>query len=90
MLSFLDLQALVQLHAATAKPVPAVRQRLNATRCARHWLELTRHVPPRFDTPGFASHRLREAARIAAYKQRLEAEGSDGKVAEAELYSQVT
>ena len=45
-LSFLTPGALVSLHAATGTDMPLVRQRLLSMRCGRHWLELSRRMPP--------------------------------------------
>ena len=55
-LSFLNRQTLVQLHAATATRMSAVQQRLTATRCACHWLNLSRRVPPLRGGQALAAH----------------------------------
>ena len=73
-LSSLHPQTLVQLHAATARRMSVVRQRLNATRCAWHWLQLSRRMPPLVGTPAFIAYRAeaaRQAVRLAAYRSQL-------------------
>ena len=70
-LSHLHPWTLVELHAATAKGMSPVRQRLNATRCAWHWLQLSRRMPPLIGTPAFTAYRA-ETARLAAYRLQLE------------------
>lgn len=43
-LSDLDPHALVQLHAAAAAGLPAVKQRLAALKCSRHWYSLSKRM----------------------------------------------
>ena len=45
-LPFLDHAGLVHLHIATAVSFPIFRQRVSATKCARHWLNLSKRLPP--------------------------------------------
>ena len=85
-LSSLHPQTLVQLHAATARGMLVVRQRLNASRCARHWLQLSRRMPPRIGTPAFTAYKA-AAAQLAAYRSLLgpqvSAEETESEVSEA-------
>ena len=87
-LSSLHPQTLVQLHAATARGMLVVRQRLNATRCAWHWLQLSRRMPPLVGTPAFTAYRA-QAARLAAFRSQLgpqaSAEEIESEVSEAVL-----
>ena len=81
-------ETLVQLHAATARGMSAVRQRLNVIRCAWHWLQLSRRMPPLVGTPSFTAYRV-EAERLAAYRLPLEsrafAEDIESEVSEGVL-----